>query len=394
MTKTPFSTRRTDPYGPPAQHRRYQVEEPIAVHSWAEQDGKDIWAVARYEDVRTMLGNTRFSSDRSNPNHPGHRAYTPRSHPGRIIEMDPPKHSEQRGRVMGEFTVKKVAALRPRIEQYVNEAIDAMLTQDVHEGDFVELFSLPVPSMVIASLLDVPEEDYAFFQEQAGRFAGGAHGSKDPYSTQDASEKIVEYIATLVDARMENPGDDIISRQLAAGAPREEAIGLGHLLLIAGHETTSNMISLMVMTLLDKPELRAQIEAEPKLIPGAVEELLRYFTIAETGGLRLAIEDIELNGVTIPQNSVVAALLNTANRDPEVFPDPDRIDFTRGARNHLAFGFGPHQCLGQNVARLELVIVLEILFRRLPDLKLAVPVSELPLKEYSNFGLHSMPVTW
>lgn len=389
MTKTTFSTRRSDPYGPPAAHRRLQAEEPIAHLDWVERGG-DVWTVARYEDVRAMLGDTRFSSDRSRPEHPAHPAYSPRSHPGRIIEMDPPSHSANRGRVMGEFTVKKISAMRPRIEQIVNETIDAMIAGG-NEGDFVELLSLPVPSMVIADLLNVPEEDHAFFQEKAGIFSDGLGALSDK---QKASADIVDYIATLVDARITAPGEDILSRQLAAGASREEAIGLGHLLLIAGHETTSNMISLSVMTLLDKPALREQLEDDPTLIPGAVEELLRYYTIAETGGLRLAIEDIELHGVTIPSGSVVAALTNTANRDPEVFPDPDRIDFTRGARNHVAFGFGPHQCLGQNVARLELVIVLEILFKRLPDLKLSVPVSDLALKEYSNFGLQKMPVSW
>ncbi|MBL3699547.1 cytochrome P450 [Leucobacter luti] len=389
MTKTAFSTRRTDPYGPPAAHRRLLAEEPIAQLEWTERGG-DVWTVAKYEDVRAMLGNTSFSSDRSHPLHPGHMAYNPRSHPGRIIEMDPPAHAAQRGRVMGEFTVKKISAMRPRIEEIVNQSIDAMLASG-NSGDFVELLALPVPSMVIADLLNVPESDYAFFQEKAGIFADGLENME---KRQQASSDIVDYIATLVDARIAAPGDDVLSRQLAAGAPREEAIGLGHLLLIAGHETTSNMISLAVMTLLDKPELRQQLAEQPELIPGAVEELLRYFTIAETGGLRLAVEDIELRGVTIPSGSVVAALTNTANRDPDVFPEPDRIDFTRGARNHVAFGFGPHQCLGQNVARLELVVVLEILFTRLPELALAVPVSELPLKEYSNFGIHTMPVAW
>lgn len=389
MTKTPFSSRRTDPYGPPAAHRQLQAEQPVANLHWPERGG-DVWTVAKYEDVRAVLGNTSFSSDRSHPDHPAHQAYNPKSHQGRIIEMDPPKHSTQRGRVMNEFTVKKVKSMRPRIEEIVNECIDAML-ESGNEGDFVELLSLPVPSMVIAGLLNVPEEDYGFFQDNAGVFADGTAPDEDRYR---ASMAIADYIATLVDERIDSPGDDIISRQLQAGASREEAVGLGHLLLIAGHETTSNMISLCVMTLLDKPELRQQLDDNLDLIPGAVEELLRYFTIAETGGLRLALEELDVRGVTIPAGSTVYALTNTANRDPEVFPDPDRIDFTRGARNHVAFGFGPHQCLGQNVARLELVVVLEILFRRLPELRLRTPVSELRLKEYSNFGIHELPVAW
>ncbi len=391
MTNTTFSSRRTDPYSPPAEHLRLQRENPIAELDWAERGGK-VWAVTRHEDVRAMLHDTRFSSDRSNPQHPAHQAYNPASHQGRIIEMDPPVHTTQRGRVMGEFTVKKVQALRPRVEEIVNECIDAMLADENRTGDLVELLALQVPSMVIADMLEVPEKDHAFFQEKTAIFAGGA--SVTPEEHRAASLAIVDYIAELVDARIAEPGADILSRQLAAGASREEAIGLGHLLLIAGHETTSNMISLCFMTLLDQPNLKQQLIEDPRLIPNATEELLRYFTIAETGGFRLALEDLEIGGVTIPAGSVTYALTNTANRDPEVFPDPDTIDFTRGARNHVAFGFGPHQCLGQNVARLEINIVLEIALARLPGLRLLQPVSELKFKEYSNFGIHELPVAW
>ncbi|MGO1543645.1 MAG: cytochrome P450 [Gulosibacter sp.] len=394
MTKTPlvkpeFSAKRTDPYGPPTIHRQLQVESPVTELDWPETRRK-VWTVAKYEDVRAMLGDTRFSSDRSRPEHPAHVAYDEVSHQGAIIEMDPPEHSVLRGRIMNEFTVKKINALRPRIEQFVNESIDAMLASG-NEGDLVHLLSLPVPSLVIADLLDVPEKDHGFFQKNAEIFADGNLPQDE---RKAASRAIADYIAVLVDERTENPGDDIISRQIQAGSTRQEAIGLGHLLLIAGHETTSNMISLVVMTLLDRPDLRQQLEDDPKLIRGAVEELLRYFTIAEPGGLRLALEDIELGGQTIPAGSTVFGLANTANRDPDVFPNPDEIDFKRGARNHIAFGFGPHQCLGQNVARLELIIVLEILFERLPNLKLNVPVSELRFKEYSNFGIHELPVSW
>ncbi|ALJ21953.1 cytochrome P450 [Microbacterium sp. No. 7] len=389
MTKTTFSDQRTDPYDPPEQHLRLQTEQPVAELDWPSRGGA-VWAVTKLEDVRAMLANTRFSSDRANPAHPAHLAYSPDTHAGQIIAMDPPEHSVQRGRIMGEFTVKKVAAMRPRVEEIVADTIDAMLASG-SGGDLVTLLSLPVPSMVIADMLGVPYEDHEFFQNSTATFT---EPTADLEERAAASTAIRDYIATLVDDRIENPGDDILSRQLAAGAPRDEAIGLGFLLLIAGHETTSNMISLAVMTLLDRPELLQQLRDDPKLVPGAVEELLRYFTIAEVGGMRLALDDLEVHGVTIPSGSVVYALANTANRDPDVFPDPHRIDFTRGARNHVAFGFGPHQCLGQNVARLELEIVLDALIRRVPTLRLAVPVSELRFKTLGNYGLYELPVEW
>jgi cytochrome P450 len=194
---------------------------------------------------------------------------------------------------------------------------------------------------------------------------------------------------------MDARGHDILSRQLDAGLDAEEAVGLGFLLLIAGHETTANMISLSIMTLLDKPELLQQLREDPSLIPGAVEELLRYFTIAEVGGLRLATADLEIGGKQIRKGDAVFGLTNTANRDPEVFPDPHTINFKRGARNHMAFGFGPHQCLGQNLARLELVVVLEQVIKRIPTLRLLDPISEIAFKEWGpNYGISELRVAW
>ncbi|MFT4051491.1 MAG: cytochrome P450 [Microbacterium sp.] len=387
MTKTAFSSERTDPYSPPVEHLRLQEESPVAHLEWPGRG--EVWTVTKHEDVRTVLIDTRFSSDREDPRHPAHMAYNPATHHGQLIEMDPPTHATLRGRIMNEFTVKKIAAMRPKIEQVVTDAIDAMLAGG-NEGDFVKLLALPVPSLVIADLLQVPESDHEFFQTQSAKFSG--EGSQQ--ERVEAIGAIRGYIARMVDERIATPGDDILSRQLAAGASRDEAIGLGFLLLIAGHETTANQIALSIMTLLDKPWLMDQLRADITLVPNAAEELLRYFTIAESGGLRLALADIEVHGVVIPEGATVWALENTANRDPDVFPDPHTIDFTRGARNHVAFGFGPHQCLGQNVARLELVVVLEEVVKRLPNLRLTVPVSELTFKQMGNFGPHTLPVAW
>lgn len=387
MVKTVFSSERLDPYSPPVEHLQLQAERPVAHLEWPGRG--EVWTVTKHEDVRAVLVDTRFSSDREDPRHPAHQAYNPNTHHGQLIELDPPTHTTLRGRIMSEFTVKKIAALRPKVEQVVTRAIDELLAIG-DEGDLVELLALPVPSLVIADLLNVPESDHGFFQDHTSKFSGEVTQAE----RIESITAIRGYIARLVDERIATPGDDILSRQLAAGASRDEVIGLGFLLLIAGHETTANQIALSILTLLDRPQLLEQLRADPSLVPNAVEELLRYFTIAESGGLRLALADIEVRGVTIPEGATVWALANTANRDPEVFPDPHAIDFTRGSRNHVAFGFGPHQCLGQNVARLELVVVLEEVIRRLPNLRLAVPVSELTFKQIGNFGPHKLPVAW
>ena len=387
MLKSEFSSERHDPYTPPAQHLELQAERPVAVLEWPGRG--ELWTVTKHEDVRTVLGNTRFSSDREDPRHPAHLAYNPSTHQGQLIEMDPPVHTTLRGRIMKEFTVKRIAAMRPRVEEVVKESIDAMLAGE-HEGDLVQALSLPVPSLVIADLLNVPEKDFEFFQGHTSNFAGGG----SPEQRMEAIAAIRSFIAVLVDERIAEPQDDILSRQLEAGASRDDVIGIGFLLLIAGHETTANQITLSIMTLLDRPELLQQLRDDPSLIPNAVEELLRYFTIAEVGGLRLALDDIEVHGVTIPEGSTVWALANAANRDPDVFPEPHVIDFTRGARNHMAFGFGPHQCLGQNVARLELIVVLEEVIKRLPNLRLTAPISDLTYKQIGNFGIESLPVAW
>lgn len=388
-TTTPFSTRRVDPYNPPADHVRMQQESPVTQVDWI--NGGKIWTITKYADVRAVLSDARFSSDRSLPGHPTGIAYQAGRKLKQLIEMDPPEHTEARNRVMREFSVKKISAMRPRIVEIVESTIEAMLNGRT-EADLVVALSLPVPSLVISELLGVPEKDHDFFQDNSAAFV-------DFHSTIEermkAADTLKAYIAELVSARVAAPGDDILSRQLEGGAIPEEVVGLGFLLLIAGHETTANMISLSIAALLDKPELLQQLRDNPDLLPGAVEELLRYFTISEIGGLRLATADIEVGGTLIRSGESVFTLGNTANRDPEVFPDPNKIDFARNARNHIAFGFGPHQCLGQSLARLELEIVIGAVIRMIPTLRLAAPLSEVPFKEYGpNYGIYKLPVAW
>ncbi|MCX4816298.1 cytochrome P450 [Streptomyces sp. NBC_01239] len=389
MATPTISLDRPDPYQPPQSHLQLQSDAPI---SWVRlPDGRQLWVLTRHEDVRTMLGDKRFSSDRRDPRHPSHTPYMGPDHRPQLIEMDPPDHTELRRSVVGEFTVARLAAWRPRIQEIVDEAIDALLAGP-REVDLVEALSLPVPSKVISELLGVPYVDHDFFQENSADFSRADTTQEEKAA---AVGNLKTYINGLVDEKAKSPGDDLLSRQLAAGGDPEAVRGLGFLLLIAGHETTANMISLSVATLLDKREHLAALRDNPSITLGAVEELLRYFTIAEIGAGRLALEDVEIAGTLIRAGEGVIGLTNTANRDASVFPAPDEIDFTRMARNHLAFGFGPHQCLGQNLARLELEIVLATLLRRVPSLRLAVPFEEIPFKvQGPNYGVHELKVAW
>ncbi len=379
------------PYAPPDEHRRLQQEEPISRVTLPS--GMTVWALTRHEDVRAMLTDPRFSSDRRNPNFPllleGQRLNT--DFVPSLIGMDPPEHGPARREVVGEFTVKRMAALRPRIQEIVDEHIDAMLAGP-RPTDLVKALSLPVPSLVICELLGVPYDDHDFFQARSSLLLSR---TASPEDRKRAVDELREYLGGLILAKERAPADDLLSRQLAKSDDHEELKSLAFLLLVAGHETTANMISLGTMTFLDRPEDIRTIHEDPSKTPSAVEELLRYFTIAEIATSRVAVADTEINGVTIREGEGVVALGNTANRDPETFDRPDELDLERGARNHLAFGFGAHQCLGQNLARMELQIVFDTLFRRIPGLRPAVPLDTLPFKDDANvYGIHEFPVTW
>jgi cytochrome P450 len=386
-------TTRSCPYAPPEEHVRLRNEEPIARVTLPS--GATAWALTRLEDIRTMLSDPRFSSDRQHPGFPlffaGPRPSTGPVRPV-LIGMDPPEHGPARRAVVGEFTVRRMAALRPRIQQIVDQHIDAMLVGP-RPIDLVKALALPVPSLVICELLGVPYADHEFFQQRSSKMLRRTTPADE---RNEVVGEIRSYLEKLVDKKRAAPEEDLLSRQIARpGADRDDVVGLGFLLLLAGHETTANMISLGVMTLLEEPEQLAALRADPSITPQAVEELLRFFTIAEFVTSRVAVQDVELGGVLIRAGEGVVTLGNMANRDPEAFDNADKLDFARGARHHVSFGFGAHQCLGQNLARIELEIVFETLFRRVPGLRLTAIVDDLPFKDDAAvYGLYELPVTW
>ena len=391
-----FPMQRQCPFTPPPEYRKLREESPIA--RVLLPTGRHAWLVTKHEDVRSVLIDTRFSSDRNHPDFPrlielmpNRRVFSPS-----IISMDPPEHGPARRAVVGDFTVRRTRGLQPRIQEIVDDAIDAMLAGP-QPADLVQALSLPVPSLVICELLGVPYADHEFFQTRSKLLIARSTSGE---VRQQAVEDLQRYLSDLVTSKQQEPTDDLIGRQVLKqrenGTEDHEAlVSLAFLLLIAGHETTANMISLGTIALLQNPGQLAIIANDPSKTPEAVEELLRYFSIADTATGRVAVEDVEVDGVQIKAGEGVFALSYAANRDPEVFNDPDALDLERGARHHVAFGFGPHQCLGQNLARAELQIVFDTLFRRVPNLKLAAPVEELSYKDDAVvYGVQALPVTW
>ncbi|MEV7090604.1 cytochrome P450 [Streptomyces sp. NPDC093085] len=388
------------PFSQPQQYARLRERGPVGTVRLA--DGAEAYWISGHEEGRAVLTDRRFSSDRRLPGFPvldpdpGTRKRLI-SQPPTMIGMDAPEHTAARRAVLGEFTLKRLTALRPRVQSIVDRFVDEMLAAETHPVDLVRALSLPVPSLVICELLGVPYGDHDFFQERTATVIRRTNPSQ---ARQQAFAELRSYMGDLITRKETEPGDDLFSRQIAKQRAEgtfdhEAMVSTAFLLLLAGHETTANMISLGVLALLRHPDQLALITADPARTPLAVEELLRYFAIADLVTSRVATEDVTVGGVTIEAGSGVVVSGLSVNWDPEVFPDPAELDLGRGARNHIAFGFGPHQCLGQNLARAELQIVFDTLFRRIPGLRLAVPVEDIPFKTDAGlYGAYELPVTW
>jgi cytochrome P450 len=296
------------------------------------------------------------------------------------------------------FTFKRVEGLRPAIQKITDDHIDAILAGP-KPAELVSALALPVPSLVISEMLGVPYEDHAFFQEHAN--VGLARYAK-PEDSMKGVMSLAKYLSDLVEAKMENPAEDAVSdlaeRVKAGEISVKEAAQLASGLLIAGHETTANMIGIGVLALLENPEQLAIVRDtdDPKVVANAVEELLRYLSIIQNGQRRVAIEDIEIGGETIRGGEGIIIDLSPADWDAKAFPNPDQLQVEReNAREHLAFGYGRHQCVGQQLARAELQIVFSTLLRRIPTLQLAKPLDEIPFKnDKLAYGVYELPVTW
>jgi cytochrome P450 len=359
-------------------------------------DGRIAWLVSGYENVRQMVIDQRFS--RALAVAPG-RAQPgfEMSAAGSISGMDPPGHTRLRKLVASAFTVRRVEALRPRVAAIVGQLIDAMTGQR-QPADLVADFSLPLPTQVICEMLGVPAADLAQFHAWSDTIIGDWQRDADEIMT--AAVELYGYFGTLIEIKRAQPADDLTSALIAARdhtdrLSEHELTAMCCALLIAGHETTANHINLSLLLLLDHPGQVATLRADPKLIPGAVEELLRCTRLGGLPPARVTSEDVRLGGVTIPAGELVIPLYSTANRDRSVFTDPDRLDVTREATSHLAFGAGVHHCLGAQLARVELQEAFRGLIGRLPGLRLAVPARDLEYKPgMAIYSLRALPVRW
>jgi cytochrome P450 len=387
------------PFAPPPEVMELGAARPLSrVRIW---DGSTPWLITGYEEVRTLFSDSRVSVDDRRPGFPHWNEgmlSTVHKRPRSVFTADGEEHTRFRRMLSKPFTFKRVEGLRPAIQQITDEHIDAMLAGP-RPGDIVTALALPVPSLVISQLLGVPYEDAEMFQHHANiglaRYATGA-------DTVKGAVNLNKYLAELVEAKMENPAEDAVSdlaeRVKAGELSVKEAAQLGTGLLIAGHETTANMIGLGVLALLEYPEQAAVLRDtdDPKVVANAVEELLRYLSIIQNGQRRIAAEDIEIAGETIRAGEGIIIDLAPANWDANAFAEPERLYLHRsGAGQHVAFGYGRHQCVGQQLARAELQIVFHTLLRRIPTLELAVPIEDVPLKhDRLAYGVYELPVTW
>ena len=383
------------PFDPPPALRAWQERAPLTrVRLW---DGSTPWLVTRYADQRALLADRRVSADVQRPGYPSSAPIPPGGSRVGFILMDDPEHARLRRMVLAPFAIRRVNAMRPAVQRIVDDLIDAMVAGP-KPVDLVEAFALPVPSLVICELLGVPYSDHEFFQHNSKTVI---RRTSTPDERAAASRELTRYLDELVGQKLAHPADDLLSglaeRVRSGELDRISAAQIGVLLLIAGHETTANMIALGTLALLEHPHQLAVLREadDPAVVASAVEELLRYLNITHNGRRRVALADIEVAGRTIRAGEGMILAGDIGNRDPEVFTNPDELDVRRDARRHVAFGFGVHQCLGQPLARMELQVVYGTLYRSLPGLALATELENVPFKhDGAVYGVYELPVTW
>ncbi|WP_458084196.1 cytochrome P450 [Streptomyces malaysiensis] len=405
-TPSALPRHRDCPFDPPSAYT--ELREEGGASRLAFPDGNVGWLLTRHEDVSQLLADDRFSSDRRRTSSPVHSFPVrpdDRRMLGSFIGMDPPEHTRYRRLLSKWFTARGMRGLQPRIEEIVEDHLAAM-ERAGPPADLVTSFAQPIPSLVICELLGVPYEDRTDFQRWATVLLRLGQSQQEVYAARDA---LWDYMRGLIDAKRHRPDEALLSRLVngdhgapggpgtatAAGLTDDELTGVGLLLLVAGHETTANMLALGTYALLRHPEQARMVRERPEVIDHAVEELLRYLTIVQFGTVRVAREDLEIAEVRVRAGETVVGSLASANRDSSRFPDPDTLDVTRDTPDQMAFGHGIHQCLGQHLARMEMRTGYPALLRRFPTLRLAVEPGQVPLRhDMLVYGVHRLPVTW
>jgi cytochrome P450 len=380
------------PLAPPAEFVEWREQPGLQP---AMFQGNPIWVVSRYQDIRAALVDPRLSAQ-TIPD-----AIMPTDSENKIPVMfartDDPEHHRLRRMMTGNFTFRRCESMRPQIQEMVDQYLGQMI-DDGAPADLVREFALPVPSMVIALLLGVPPEDLALFQHQT---TIGLDQKSSDEERAAAFGAMYAYIEELVQRKEREPGDDLISHlvtdYVATGQLDYATTAMNSVIMMqAGHETTANMISLGTVALLQHPdvfELLGRTD-DPVVIANIVEELMRYLSIVHSQVDRVATEDLTIAGQLIRAGEFVMMNLPAGNWDNEFVDNPEAFDVDRNTRGHLGFGYGVHQCIGQNLARVEMQVAFATLARRLPGLKLAVAVDDLRFKEANIYGVKELPVAW
>lgn len=386
---------RVNPFDPPPEYTLLRKEAPISRFVWP--NGVEGWLVTRYNDVRALLSDPRLSINRFDSPPPNLSAGRKPSVmlPKSLVAMDPPEHTPWRRLVIREMTPRWARSMEPRLVEITRGYLDAIREQGP-PADLVPSLAFPVPSRVICDLLGVPDSDHAFFQEQAGiRSEVGAA----PERVDAATGALYAYLDDLVTEKRRARTEDLLGRLAVAEidgapAPHDIVVGQAMLLLIAGHDTTANMIGLGAATLFQNPALVADL-ADADRGAALVEEILRMQAIIQYGIVRRAVADLEIDGVRIAEGDWVVSSLASANRDETRYACPHAVDPAQPNPPHLTFGYGVHQCAGQSLARVEVRVVLRELFAAFPSLRPVTPVEELAYREdMFVYGLFALPVEW
>jgi cytochrome P450 len=367
-------------------------------------DGNEVWLVTGLEAARAVLADNRFSADLRRPGfprlRPGFRGApsasfaTERGFGGAtLLRLDPPEHDVLRRRLAGFFTSRKVEAMRRMVEGTVDACLDDLESRGA-PADIVHALATPLPSTVICELLGVPVADRPLFEQLSAKMLA-VHATQREMI--HALRGLTEYLDDLVRAKEREPGDDLIGRLIRdPGTPlgHGDLVGTARLLLTAGHETTASALGLFLVALLADRSLWETLSAGPERIPPAVEELLRFHTVGPLGLGRIATADVTVGGEVVRAGEGLIVSLAAANRDPSAFPDAEVLRLDRGARHHLTFGFGIHQCLGHGLARLELETALFRLTRRFPTLRLAGSLADIEFGDRMIYGVERLWVAW
>ncbi|MFE9427591.1 cytochrome P450 [Kitasatospora sp. NPDC006697] len=389
-----YPQQRSCPYQPPAGYRELGEQGPLLKVTLF--DGREAWLVTGYQESREILTHPNLSSKRTHPDFPivapRFRSQIARSLA--MIAMDPPEHDLYRRYLNPHFSLKQVRRMQPEIERIVTGYVDRIIDHGP-PADLIPLLAVPLPSLVICRHLGVPFEDHEFFQDASGKVMLGTEEESG-----GAAQELVDYIDALVTAQIKEPTDGLLGtlvreRVLTGDIGHAELVSIALVLLIAAHETTSSSLALGVITLLEHPEQLSLLHQDPSRTGTAVEELLRFIATTDLVATRIAKGDIELAGQTIRAGEGVLVSGTLANRDPLTHQRPEELDLLRADSHHLTFGFGIHQCLGQNLARLELEVAFRELFTRIPGLRLDAEVGDLPILGAGTVQrVLSLPVAW